>query len=141
MRVNAGASTVTTLYDRNPTNEFLSVIGVFAAHGDTLRGAYTVPAGRNAIVTQIGIFMERVVLPTTAGTTSVTYRIRDAANQSTIQGLQRNRLDTLEVGFNYDAQANIFLPEAYSFELLSGDPAANGSSILNVSISILEFDA
>ncbi len=127
--------------DRNVLSKTQAyAVGGVAPHALTQRFAYTVPAGRLAIISSASIIINRATAAGTAGLVNDIITIDDGGGQV---GILYCNLYSNGVGDRSMLSISPQLPikAGWTVAGLSGDSSTGGSVLHDLTVSITEFDA
>ena len=132
-------------YDRNAQMYTMFMTGTYAPHASTVRGEYTVPSGKKALLLTCNVALERKTAPTTVGTVMVSVYAYPAYNP---QGnnyftWSRTRFTTGTVG-DYrqkNDRLDYLLNSGDVVRFSTIDDSVGGDCWYDVYIPIMEFDA
>jgi len=132
-------------YDRNAQMNTMYMNGTAAPHSFTVRGSYTVPAGKRALLLSCNYLLERQTAPTTAGLVQVNLSAKPANNPlgSDYFTFSRMRFWSATVPDQKEKNDRLdyLLSEGDVVELSTVDNSTGGDMWYDIYVPILEFDA
>ncbi len=129
-------------YDRNPSSALWEVelVGI-APHSETVRGTYTVPSGKLAVVDIVYLEIMRTDVPDAVGRAAL--RLLYSDDGATWRTIAKADLKTAEM-FGIDkvhlTGLGIFMP-GDSFRITTFDGSTGGECYYNAVVKIFTFDA